>query len=223
MQARVEAYVGAFVPKSGLYDLVLPGCGLHAYRWTGHLLTLQLLERRGALRVRTLYGTSSGAVAAVLFACGVDVDEWVERCGGVRARCRAGEWLADVYASILAEALPADAHARCSGRVVIALTRLGLVPRRATVARYASRADLLAYLHAATIIPGVTSPRAYQMVRGVRYLDAFTAEEPKGDVPALVLPVTYRALLGRIVPDDYDPRRDVVDGADAMLATLRQL
>jgi hypothetical protein len=223
MDALVEAYVGDFVPRSACYDLVLPGCGLHAYRWTGHLLALQVLERRGRLRVRTLYGTSSGAVAAALYVCGLDPDAWAARCACVPARWAAGEWLADIYAAILAEALPADAHERCTGRVCVALTRLGLVPRRAGVSRFATRDELLAYLHAATIIPGVTSPRAYRMVRGARFLDAFTASEAPGDVPALVLPVTYRSLASRVVPRALDPREAVIDGADAMLATLRLL
>ena len=219
MELAVEVNMGRFAPRWACYDVVMPGCGLHAYHWIGHALALRVLERRGAMRVRRMYCGSSGAVLAALYVCGVEFDAWRTHYEETRRRLAAGEWLADIYRDLLARLLPDDAHVRCTGRVVIALTELGLVPRHAMHTTFATRDALLDCVHAATLIPLVTSARPYATLGGAAFCDAMVMPSVTSDVPLVTLIPRGTSLLRRLVPA---PRLDVDvrKGAEELMRML---
>ena len=220
MELAVEACLGRFSPRWECYDVVLPGCGMHAYHWLGHVLAMRVLERRGAMRVRRLYGGSSGAVLAVLYACGVPFDEWRRHYDETRRRLAAGEWLADIYRSVLEAVLPADAHERCTGRVVVVLAEVGAaLPRRAMVTTFETRESLLEHVYASTLIPFVTARAPYAAAGGRTYVDALVMPAVASDVPVVTLAPRDASLFRRLVPGariDVDLRR----GAEELMRLL---
>jgi hypothetical protein len=122
-------------------------------------------QERGLLDdTSRVYGTSSGAVVAVMLATGVDIAR-VGLSAGLEANARAqGErrlpffapsGVIPTYFEVFGRALPADAHQRASGRLFIATTQ---VPRfkRILISDYPTREALLDALAATIAIPGVT-------------------------------------------------------------------
>ena len=103
------------------------------------------VQERGLLDEGSrVYGTSSGAVVAVMLACGIDIAN-VGMPAGLEANAQAkgNRFLPffkptpvlPIYFAIFCAALPADAHVRASGKLFISVTQ---VPRfkRATVSQY---------------------------------------------------------------------------------------
>jgi hypothetical protein len=220
MELAVEANLGRFAPRWACYDVVMPGCGLHAYHWIGHALALRVLERRGAMRVRRIYGGSSGAVLAVLYACGVGFDEWRTHYDETRRRLAAGEWLADIYRDVLTRVLPDDAHEQCAGRVLVALTELGaFVPRHAMVTTFATRDELLDCVYAATLIPFVTAAKPSAALRGKWYCDAMVMPTLTSDVPLVMLVPRDSSIFRRLVPA-ANLEVDVAGGAEELMRML---
>lgn len=117
-----------------------------------------------------VYGTSSGAVVAVMLASGVDIAR-VGLAAGLEANAKAKgsrripffapSGVIATYFEIFGRALPDDAHTLATGRLFVAVTR---VPRfqRKIVSEFASRAALLDALAASIAIPGVTVPWAHK-------------------------------------------------------------
>lgn len=127
-----------------------------------------------------IYGTSSGAVVAVMLACGVDIAR-VGLEAGMRANEQAhvsrvpgsrekrgkrtpffapGNVIA-TYFEIFGPTLPDDAYRRATDRLFVVTTKL---PRfqKTLLSRYGSNSQLLDALAASIAIPGVTVTFAYK-------------------------------------------------------------
>jgi len=115
-----------------------------------------------------IYGTSSGAVVAVMLATGVDIAK-VGMPAGLEANARAkGDRVLPFFAptgviptyfEIFGRALPADAHERATNRLFIAVTQVPRFRRR-LISTFPTREALLDALAASIAIPGVTVPLA---------------------------------------------------------------
>jgi len=139
------------------------------YAWPFHCGVAAYVQERGLLGPESrLYAASSGAVAAALLACGVDVlgagteaafaanDEHTGRLGPYlrpSAVLRSLETFARV--------LPPDAHERASGVLHLAVTRLPRFELR-VVSHFPTRAALLDGLVATMAIPGHGVPFAHR-------------------------------------------------------------
>jgi hypothetical protein len=117
-----------------------------------------------------VYGTSSGAVVAVMLACGVDIAR-VGMPAGLLANARAKHGkltpfgspgrVIPTYFEIFGPTLPDDAHERATGRLFVSTMKL---PRfeKTILSHYTSKSALLDALAASIAIPGVTVRFAYK-------------------------------------------------------------
>jgi hypothetical protein len=177
-----------------------------------------------------IYGTSSGAVVAVMLASGVDIAR-VGLPAGLEANAKANgdrrlpffapTGVIPVYFEIFGRALPVDAHERASGRLFVAVTQ---VPRfrRALISHYPDRAALLDALAASIAIPGVTVPLARRTVAHGWCVDG-GPEVPDDDRPGVQ---TIRVGVGPRVPilkpDHIVPSRPIGLSQRFLIAPERQ-
>jgi len=139
------------------------------YAWPFHCGVAAYIQEHGLLGPESrLYAASSGAVAAALLACGVDVlGTGVEAAfaSNDEHRGRIGPYLrpSAVMASLqtFARVLPEDAHERASGVLHLAVTRLPRFELR-VVSSFPSREALLDGLVATMAIPGHGVPFAHR-------------------------------------------------------------
>lgn len=135
------------------------------FAWPYQAGVAAYVQDRGLLEPDSrIYGTSSGAVVAVMLACGVDIAN-VGLPAGLDANARAmGDRrtpffhpspVIATYFEIFGAALPADAHARATGRLFVKVTQLSRL-RRHLVSAYPTKQALLDTLGASIAIPGVT-------------------------------------------------------------------
>jgi hypothetical protein len=141
------------------------------FAWPYQAGVAAYVQERGLLDANSrIYGTSSGAVVAVMLACGVDIAK-VGMPAGLRANEEAKEGrrtpffnpkpVIPTYFAIFGPTLPADAHARATDRLFVSATKL---PRfeKTILSRYQSNSALLDALAASIAIPGVTVRFAYK-------------------------------------------------------------
>lgn len=135
------------------------------FAWPYQAGVAAYIQDRGLLDADSrVYGTSSGAVVAVMLACGVDIARIGMPAGlDANARAMAGNKtpffnpgpVIPTYFAIFGPTLPDDAHQRATDRLFVSVTKL---PRfhKAVVSSYGSKAALLDALGASIAIPGVT-------------------------------------------------------------------
>lgn len=160
--------------------LIFPGGGIFFWWQAGAVSELQ---RRFDLQGANTAGASAGALAATLTACDSDMEHALDVAfrlcqeAGVWER---GKWgLFGIWGQLvddwLEELLPADADARCGGRVRVAinaapeLSRPYLEPR--LVERYSSRRDLIEANLASVHVPLFLDKSLTAGFRGGRYVD----------------------------------------------------
>lgn len=142
------------------------------FAWPYQAGVAAYVQERGLLTAESrIYGTSSGAVVAVMLACGVDIAN-VGLAAGLVANARAqGDRrhpffrpapVIPTYFEVFGPALPADAHARATGRLFVAITQLVRLRRR-LVSEFPTRQALLDTLGASIAIPGVTVAFAHRL------------------------------------------------------------
>lgn len=144
------------------------------FAWPYHAGVAAHLQARGEpAEGARIYGTSSGAVVATMLACGIDVATRGLALGlradhvGLGGRGtpfgRPRAFLAP-HVEEMDRALPADAHARASGRLFVTVRRLPAL-RQVTISEFSTRADLLDALAAAVAVPGLTVPLVHRSPR----------------------------------------------------------
>ncbi len=139
------------------------------YAWPFHCGVAAFVQEHCALHAGArIFGTSSGALAASLLACDVNV-----RAAGVQAALRStdahigrvGPYLrpAAIRASLqlFMEALPPDAHERATNRLVLTLTQVpSFTPRKVTY--FKNREALFDGLVGTMAVPGHAVALAYR-------------------------------------------------------------
>ena len=196
-------------------DLVLAGCGSAAIYWLGHVLVL----RHASVDVGRVYATSSGALVGAILLCEVDVALCLRALRAMRDR----RWVAVAMHEALMALLPPDAHVTCSGRLHVRTTRLGVMPTTVCTQHYATRADLLDVLYAATVIPLVTAPVLGHVMRdGTRHVDGLMPPMPerRKGYELVALPVAIQSASTSL-PTAEEIDVAVVRGVHAMLARLK--
>ncbi|CAN5919726.1 hypothetical protein BH11MYX3_BH11MYX3_17350 [soil metagenome] len=189
------------------------------FAWPYQAGVAAFVQDRGLLDANSrIYGTSSGAVVAVMLACGVDIAR-VGLAAGMEANQRAIEPershpffrpanVLQTYFSIFGATLPADAHRIATDRLFIRVTR---VPRlqRILVSRFDSRQGLLDALGASIAIPGVTVTFAHKLEPHGWCLDG-GPEVPDDDRPGIeTVRVGVGPRIPRTKPDHIAPSRPV--------------
>jgi len=175
------------------------------FAWPYQAGVAAFYQDRGLLDATSrIYGTSSGAVVAVMLACGVDIAR-VGLDAGMEANARAAggrklpffrpAGVLATYFSIFGATLPEDAHHRATSRLFIRVTR---VPRmqRILVSEFASKQGLLDTLGASIAIPGVTVSFAHRLDPHGWCMDG-GPEVPDDDRPGME---TVRVGVGPRIP-----------------------
>lgn len=184
------------------------------FAWPYQAGVAAFVQDRGLLDEHSrIYGTSSGAVVAVLLACGVDIAR-VGLDAGMEANARAAKGrklpffrpagVLATYFSIFGAALPEDAHLRATARLFIRVTR---VPRlqRILVSSYRSKQGLLDTLGASIAIPGVTVNFAHRLEPHGWCMDG-GPEVPDDDRPGIeTVRVGVGPRIPRTKPDHITP------------------
>lgn len=161
-----------------------------------------------------VYGSSSGAVVAMMLACGIDIAR-VGTPAGLEANERALDGhrtpffrprgVIATYFAIFSRAMPDDAHRRASGRLFI-VTRPLATWRPALVSKFPTRKALLDAIGASIAIPGFTVTLAYRHAEHGWCVDA-GREVPEDDRPGVE---TVRVGVGpRSERDDISPSRPI--------------
>jgi hypothetical protein len=96
------------------FDLIIGGGGFRGYYHIGSLYLLKQLEQNNQINVRQIVGTSSGAIAAVNYACDVDFNEWLESYENIKNLMKNGYDLHLATIKLLKEKLPQNAHELCN-------------------------------------------------------------------------------------------------------------
>ena len=161
-----------------------------------------------------VYGSSSGAVVAMMLACGIDVArvgtpaclEANERAlRGHRTNLFRPKGVIPMYFGIFKRALPDDAHARAAGRLHIVVRQLATW-RSLLVSKWTSNDTMLDAIGASIAIPGFTVTLAYRLPEHGWCVDA-GREVPRDDRPGVS---TVRVGVGpRPDLDDISPSRPI--------------
>ncbi|KAL4452178.1 hypothetical protein ABPG75_007840 [Micractinium tetrahymenae] len=153
------------------------GGGFWFYWKAGVLSFLQQQYGHDALARVQLHGSSSGAMVAVLAACGVDLQRAAEHTAHVFDEQRVHDRLLGVlgmWGSIarrcLEEMLPEDAHERCTGRVRLRVTAWPSF-QPVFLEAFRSKQDLIDACLASGHLPFLLDGRLAATLRGMRAVD----------------------------------------------------
>jgi len=196
------------------FDLVISCGGFFGFYVIGIDRVLKKLERNGHFRVRRYAGSSVGAICCVLMCCGVPTTSLVEMYERLYRR---SDYFLLLRKELLA-ILPPDAYLRCSSRVFIHATRVGLWCRPAVFSSYADNADLVDACLASSNFPFLISPLPVFSYHGKWYIDGcFTRSLPVfNDSSRQLLVKLYRInypWLASLFPNDDSIEGLIVKGA----------
>lgn len=188
------------------------------FAWPYQAGVAAFVQDRGLLDGSSrIYGTSSGAVVAVMLACGVDIarigldagmDANARAMGGRRHPFFRPTQVLPTYFSIFGAALPSDAHARATNRLFIRVTRLAGL-QRILVSQFSSTQNLLDALGASIAIPGVTVTFAHRLEPHGWCVDG-GPEVPDDDRPGVdTVRVGVGPRIPRTKPDHITPSRPI--------------
>lgn len=96
------------------FDLIIGGGGFRGYYHVGSLYLLKQLEKNNKISIRQIVGTSSGAIAAVNYACDIDFNEWLDSYDKIKNLMKTGYDLHLATIKLLKEKLPSNAHDLCN-------------------------------------------------------------------------------------------------------------
>jgi hypothetical protein len=165
-------------------DVVVPGGGLGALYTLAGVALIRELEDAGAVRVRAYYGTSAGgllASAAICFSADEMVRRTLEFVVVLQDRART-HWAHETLALFADTILPADAHVRCTGRLILSTTHR---TRRETVSAYETRDALIRTLVDSCRLPLFTAPLCCVFGRHDGYL---SPTPPRSNKSVVTLP-----------------------------------
>ena len=201
------------------------------FAWPYQAGVAAYLQDRGYLDPRSrIYGTSSGAVVAVMLACGIDVER-VGLPAGLAANERAqgdrkhpffnAANVLPTYFEIFGAILPSDAHVRARNRLVVAVTQLSRLKRR-MISEYASKQAVLDTLGASIAIPGVTVTFAHKLAPYGWCVDGGpeVPDDDRAGVDTLRVGVGPRLPGGRV--DHITPSRPIGVGQRVLIAPEAQ-
>ena len=182
-------------------DVVVPGGAMGALYTLGGVALVRELECAGVVRVRAYYATSAGSLLAVSALC-FATDELVARTrefvGMLQERART-HWASETVSAYLEACLPADAHVRCAGKLVLSTTRLARA-RRETVRAFDTRDALISAAVDSCRLPFFSAPARCVVGRHDGYLSP-TPDSETGGVVTLPYPPAWEtvALSLRVV------------------------
>lgn len=162
-----------------------------------HIGVLTALQRRGLLLPTTpLAGASGGALVAVAHACGLPPDDLMagarQLAGWARSH-RVWGGLGSPLRELCREMLPPDAHALCSGRVAVAVTRVWPLSLRPLLVReYGCREDVVDAVYCSSFIPFYLESATAREWRGQWWVDGGAVQyfaARAGACPFLSLPI----------------------------------
>lgn len=184
------------------------------FAWPYQAGVAAYVQDRGLLDANSrIYGTSSGAVVAVMLACGIDVANVGMPAGLVANERAKGDRrhpffnpapVIPTYFAIFGPTLPTDAHERATDRLFVKITQLSRLRRR-IVSRYATKQAVLDTLGASIAIPGVTVSFAHHLAPFGWCIDG-GPEIANDDRPGVqTIRVGVGPRLPRSLPDDIAP------------------
>ena len=183
-------------------DVVVPGGAMGAMYTLGGVALVRELECAGVVRVRAYYTTSAGsllAVSALCFATDELVARTLEFVAMLQERARA-HWASETIGAYLEARLPADAHVRCAGKLVLSTTRLARASRE-TVRAFETRDALISAVVDSCRLPFFSAPARCVVGRHDGYLSPTPDSDTGGVLVTLPYPPAWEtvALTLRVV------------------------
>lgn len=136
-------------------SLDLPACGMRALYYWG--VYRGLLDEDGIV-IDRVYGRSSGAIIGACICAGIGVERCLELYERVQQYHKPPLLIVDAYCRVLQDVLPADAYTRCTGRLHVTCSLLGLFP--STTSIFHSNEHLIDTIRSSGYIPWLTSNHA---------------------------------------------------------------
>jgi hypothetical protein len=173
-------------------DVVVPGGGLGGLYTLAGVALIRELEDAAIVRVRAYYATSAGgilAAGAICFRADEIVGRMLEFVVIFQDRART-HWAHETVAVLADAMLPADAHVRCTGRLILSTTRR---TRRETVSVFETREELIRTLVDSCRLPLITAPLSCVFGRHDGYL-APTPPRSNKNVVTLPYPPAWETL-----------------------------
>ena len=143
--------------------LDLGACGMRAVFYWG---AYKALVETGKYHVDCVHGRSSGAIVGVFMLIGLkDVAALYQKVYTYNQSM----YIVDSWCRAMAEILPPDAYAQCSGRLFVTVAVLGVKPH--TVSEFHSNSHMLEIIRASGSIPLVTTGLRISLVDGLPAFD----------------------------------------------------
>ena len=160
--------------KYNHFDLILSGGGLKGFYHVGMCKILQEYEKNNEIKIRYIIGTSTGALTAVIYACNLDYNSWIESYYTIKKYINQSD-LHRIVINILRDKLPENAYQLCNGKVKISLSRITIFGfYEEMIDTFHSNEHLLKVLSGAIKVPYVTSNTFWpEKINNNYYYDAY--------------------------------------------------
>jgi len=146
-----------FEIKYDYFDLILAGGGFKGYYHLGLYKILKFFEKNKKIKIRYIVGTSTGAISAIIYACNLDFDRWINTFYKIKKNIYKSD-LHNTVVEIMKCELPINAYQLCNNKIKILTSRLtifGFVEE--IFDKFESNEHLLKVLSASIKIPFLTS------------------------------------------------------------------
>jgi len=151
-------------------DISIPGGGLCAYYYVGVFMALDQLKNK--VKIRRIFGTSSGAVGAVAFACNIKMDVWKSQYTFIKEQMSSGKYLSEAFETLFRKLLPSNAYLLCTDKVFIHARKLTWTGLESVIfSKYESNDHLLDCIAASCMIPYVSRPSFSHRIGNSYYID----------------------------------------------------
>lgn len=181
-----------FEIKYNYFDLVLSGGGFKGYYHVGLCKILKNFESKNKIKIRYIIGTSTGAISAIIYACNIDYNKWIESFYKIKENIHKTD-LHRTVIEILKDELPSNAHELCNGKIKITTSKLTLFGFIEEIHdNFISKEHLISVLSASIKIPYLTSNSIFgEPLNNYYHYDGFfTRVSPiqyNNDIPQLLV------------------------------------
>lgn len=160
--------------KHKYFDLILAGGGFKGYYHLGLFKILKHHEKQNKIKIRHIVGTSTGAISAVIYACDLDFNRWINTFYKIKENIHKSD-LHQTVINILKDELPENAYQICTNKIKISTSKLtifGFV--EIMFDKFESNEHLLQVLSGSIKIPYLTSKSLFgEKINNNYYYDGF--------------------------------------------------